>query len=62
MDKRLIPGPKEWPYGYNAINSWKDEDPKTMMDFGILRQKAAAELVENAIVTEEAPAEGDGGE
>ena len=41
MDKRLIPGPKEWPYGYNAINSGKDEDPKTMMDFGILCQKAS---------------------
>ena len=32
MDKRLIPGPKEWPYGYNAINSWKDEDGYTVDD------------------------------
>ena len=40
MDKRLIPGPKEWPFGYTAITNWKDAEPKTMMDFGILRQKA----------------------
>ena len=40
MDKRLIPGPKDWDYGYTAVTKFEDKEPNTMMDFGILRQKA----------------------
>ena len=39
------------------MQQWRENGQMYMVRQGILRQKAAAELVENAIVTEEAPAE-----
>ena len=41
----------------SLMQQWRESGQMYMVRQGILRQKAAAELVENAVVTEEAPVE-----
>lgn len=48
-----IKGPKEFPYGYNAITTMDNKEQNSLMDFGILRMKEG-DVFENSDCLERA--------